>query len=791
LKEWCAALALAGLIAGCGSSGGSGRASGQLSLNVVWQRLPLASVAGRPAPAVAVPPGFTTELPAAVTTITAVFQAPTLQCCVKIDPRNPQLIGAAGDHVLVLNQLPVGSATVTLAGFAGAVGSAPSGVSGVCTTQPVDVGAPCDITPAAPDYQSNTQPVVITAGIQFDTPLIELFAVGPPTAVPTATSSPPPPTATSAATPTETPSAILTDTPTPSVTSPSTATETPVQTVTATNTPPTENATPTPTATPANTATATQTASPPAGGSILVFENLQVTDTMNPIVSLTTTGNSLANAHCFYADTSQPACRTFGFNVQLRPGASVQWQASAGGPVPGTGVPFSGELICVEVDVTGAPISQDSLAGTAQIPGQSPVAAASISGFDTNDGNNALCLGTGVTADCPSGAEYGDCPAGIDPARIQTCWSQSEFTFECASSATATPTPTVPTLNTPLPTRTVAPLPDGGPLSAYAPASMLVYPYLAVDSSKGVDSVVQLTNTSSNPMMLHCYYEDTTAHCSNQAAACTTAADCPAGGTCVPGWSDKDFLLTLAGTQLGSWRVSQGLSPPPTPPATGGFPIGLVPSVPEDPFVGLLRCFVVDDSNVALGNNALVGEATIERFVSGTALDVTKYNAVAIPALNTGNGDNLLVLGDEYAACPSALALNAFFDGAGDPAFAERTIATTLALVPCSVDYARAQPSRVTVQYQIVNELGQSFSASHGALQGQAVELLTDIAPVFSVSMAGSLTGQIRITGVEGGILGVALEAHQNASSSQSVGLNLNVVGNRFSSDLVVLPPAQ
>jgi hypothetical protein len=88
----------------------------------------------------------------------------------------------------------------------------------------------------------------------------------------------------------------------------------------------------------------------------------------------------------------------------------------------------------------------------------------------------------------------------------------------------------------------------------------------------------------------------------------------------------------------------------------------------------------------------------------------------------------------------------------------------------------------------ITNELDQVFTASHGAVRGQLVSRLSDIAPVFNMSTAGTATGQIRISGVEGGIVGVAIETHQNSETSQSAGLNLDVQGTRSSADMVVLP---
>jgi hypothetical protein len=452
--------------------------------------------------------------------------------------------------------------------------------------------------------------------------------------------------------------------------------------------------------------------------------------------------------------------------------------------VPGTGIPFSGELVCLEVDSSGVPVPGNSFTGSTSGGGQCPVAATSILGFDANNSDNVLCLGTGVTDTCSTGAEYDNCPAGVDPARIQGCWSQSQFTFACAAPTATTPIPTstpTPTPVNPPPTQTAAPLADAGLFSAYVPASMVVYPYLSVDSANGVDTVVQLTNSSVGAVSVHCFYEDTTAHCSNQPAVFCISSDTCAGGTCVPGWTVNDFTIGLTPGQPTSWRVSQGLQS-----------IGFVPPVSEDPFTGLLRCIVVDPSGIPFGNNALTGEATIEQFITNTQLAVAKYSAVGIPAVTTGNGDNVLMLGGldgEYAGCPAVTSLNFFFDGAVDPVLPGRTLTTTLVLAPCSVNYAVGQPSSVTEKYVIFNEFEQQFTVGNGAFRAQMVSPLSDISRVFTFGVAGTLTGQVRFSSEgDGDVLGVAIEVHQSTTASQAAGINLNVQGTRDLSDTVVLP---
>ena len=83
---------------------------------------------------------------------------------------------------------------------------------------------------------------------------------------------------------------------------------------------------------------------------------------------------------------------------------------------PVSSFPFQGELRCIEVDQSGAPISGNHLKGEATLvttDGQATKynAVGLLGEPFTNNGDNMLCLGGGVSDDCPSGAEYEGCGA--------------------------------------------------------------------------------------------------------------------------------------------------------------------------------------------------------------------------------------------------------------------------------------------------------------------------------------------------------------------------------------------
>jgi len=325
-------------------------------------------------------------------------------------------------------------------------------------------------------------------------------------------------------------------------------------------------------------------------------------------------------------------------------------------------------------------------------------------------------------------------------------------------------------------------------------AAIVTYPYLVVDTASGRDTVVQLSNALSSPVDVLCVYVNANSHCSATGAVCTSDADCPVG-TCVAGWLERDFRITLTAEQPIAWRASQGLAAPP-------LPSGPISPVSEDPFVGSLQCIVVDASGAPTDQNALTGNATLERALPAAAtLDVAKYNAIgtqAIAGANDGNGT--LVLGGpaaEYNSCPEVSILEHFFDGAVEPITNTDTVFTTLVLAPCSADYASIQPGAGLVNYLIFNEFEQRFSVSrpftclqHGHLS--AIDTPVPATSVFSFAVQGTLVGQTRMQSIGSGIYALAIEEQQLALSGRttSAAHNLHLFAVREAPDVICLPGA-
>jgi hypothetical protein len=320
-----------------------------------------------------------------------------------------------------------------------------------------------------------------------------------------------------------------------------------------------------------------------------------------------------------------------------------------------------------------------------------------------------------------------------------------------------------------------------GQISAADAAAVVVFPYVVVDSANGTDTIIQLSNASGGPVSARCLFEDVTSLCSNQPArTCRTDSDCPPGGICTGSWTPTDFQIQLTARQPVGWRAGQG-----------SMQLGIQPR--RDPFLGLLRCVVVDASSALPRNlNALEGSALVDHFVGGAPpeFDTARYNAIGVRSLlddGSGQQDQTLNLdGNEYVGCPTNTLLGHFFENATDPVSNQGRLQTDLVLVPCSVDYLAQQPASVMVHYNVYNEFAQRIGTSK-RFTAQQVSTLSGIHPtVFDAATQGTLTGQTVVAPIATGpgVLAIAV----TRGGAGSAALNLAHRGQRFQPDMIVLP---
>ncbi len=379
------------------------------------------------------------------------------------------------------------------------------------------------------------------------------------------------------------------------------------------------------------------------------------------------------------------------------------------------------------------------------------------------------------------------------------------------------------------------------------PAAILVWPKLLFSSASDdilspagdtIDTTIQVTNTSDQEVRLRCFYVNANSHCSeNPQQVCGATPDCE--NFCQPGWLEIDFEITLTPYQPLVWNLGDGLASLPCAvapclPKASGPPsrnIGSIPPANEDPFMGELKCIQVGENNEPIDRNDVKGEATIVtvRPSEEQSVDARGYNAVGIQAIEGANdGDNTLLIGEEYNGCPSVLILDHFFDDAAVPAVgnsgAEYMISKThVTIVPCSQDFELQAPFKTTVQLLVFNEFEQRFSSSRPVTCFKEYELCalgtgrdrpftasgfddpnyeSCQRSVFSAFVNGTLSGQTRIRGVDDGVegrgnglLAVAEEFHRLPSDADDVtatyssaAFNVHYVGRRERSDVMRLP---
>jgi len=168
------------------------------------------------------------------------------------------------------------------------------------------------------------------------------------------------------------------------------------------------------------------------GASILAFPKVLATDTADTIIQIANTSNNMVHARCFYVNAAPDSFgraqwQVTDFNIWLTKQQPTSWQVSRGrfvnpadscgtqtsGPLVGLFVPaagcaqagidpgaippvplgFTGELKCIEVDVSGNPIGGNHLKGEATIR------TISGGGYDAAKYNALGILGTEIAGE--------------------------------------------------------------------------------------------------------------------------------------------------------------------------------------------------------------------------------------------------------------------------------------------------------------------------------------------------------------------------------------------------------
>jgi hypothetical protein len=224
------------------------------------------------------------------------------------------------------------------------------------------------------------------------------------------------------------------------------------------------------------------------------------------------------------------------------------------------------------------------------------------------------------------------------------------------------------------------------------PSAIEMFPKVVNEEDR--DTCIQVSNTSNMPVYAHCFYTN---------------------GREVQGrplWQVTDFSLTLTRQQPTHWCVGDGRRVSGTDDIKGIDP-GFIPPVPVG-FTGALVCVEVLASGEPSAANSLIGKATIVQVDDeGDLVAVSGYNGIGIQAVGAGDGDNVAELDDvEYRACPAGAHLNFVTEGFADDALDQLyegvpgfpATSTTLAVIPCNMDFVNLEPSSTTLGFFLTDE---------------------------------------------------------------------------------------
>jgi len=257
-------------------------------------------------------------------------------------------------------------------------------------------------------------------------------------------------------------------------------------------------------------------------------------------------------------------------------------------------------------------------------------------------------------------------------------------------------------------------LAQGNPPAQKLPSAVLIYPL--VRSSATSDTRIEILNLTSAAVNIQCFY--------------VTASTC----------SEVDFFVSMTAQQPISWFASTGRT------ANG---TRIAPPLNGD---GELKCFVRPTATDLGSHNALQGRALL----SDSNGQTIGYSAIAFRRLLPGAFTGQVSLdGFTYEPCPDRLHFNALSQTSNSN--------SELILVPCTQDLETGSVTSTTVQYAVINELEQVFSAS-SQLKCMDRRLFSTI-PALRKSSIGTDTNHLIVRSIDVPVVGLVID-HFDAPGS-------------------------
>jgi hypothetical protein len=251
-----------------------------------------------------------------------------------------------------------------------------------------------------------------------------------------------------------------------------------------------------------------------------------------------------------------------------------------------------------------------------------------------------------------------------------------------------------------------------GPPAQKLPSAFVVLPL--IQSSNGTrDTRIELVNLTDKTIDVQCFYVYGDESC-----------------------NEIGFFLTMTPFQPVSWLATRGFSD-----------VSTFSRVPPFFGEGELKCLVLPQRPEVAYHNALQGRAIIY----GSDGQTIAYSATAFRRLTDGDYTGQLALdGVTYDQCPYELHFHML---AEQPGLSE----SEMVLVPCTEDLLTQTPTQPNVQYSIINEFEQAFSAS---IKFKCFDRrkLTDISNTLASSTLGSDTAHVVVRGSSFALIGLGID---------------------------------
>jgi hypothetical protein len=253
--------------------------------------------------------------------------------------------------------------------------------------------------------------------------------------------------------------------------------------------------------------------------------------------------------------------------------------------------------------------------------------------------------------------------------------------------------------------------------------SVLMFPKIVVDTAKGVDTFIDITNAGDLDVTVTCYWVD--------------------GDT----WEHPDFHFDLTKRQPSYFRASTG-EPGPEGNSVLAFP--------SDPGKGELKCWASDAFGAQVKYNFLKGEAIISDAGNTSAWEYAAWAFQCRKSVKNleacGSGGHIYLNGTDFDKCPNTLELDFF--SSNDKTGQSRPLGgdgldTDIVLVPCDQDLTQeGEPVTTKEKYDIWNENETKFTGLTRCMTCFDHAKLSAIGGAFKRSVLHTEKGLARIDGV-------------------------------------------